>query len=494
MVKNDLEIRVDETPLRKNIILLSLLFVTRFIHSIIATLVQRGVYADGAVCVLSILNSLAKGEYGFYSDIGHHPRAFISLINQFPINFAYNILGIDDKQLLMMIFSLPLFIFPLIALVLNYLISRRTKRFDVAILGLGLYFLTIAPSALYSIVEMRLAAIFYIILLNYLVGKINYTKFDIGMILFLVLMLFNTHEIVIIIGPILFLMSFYYARNEENKLNKKVKYFIGYSSLIAALYMLYWFLTKPILGETNRFLYEAVLSLKGIQESFGIITFVSLYLILLCIFYKEYFSKTIIFGLTCLYISIFAWFFSNLDMYINTWFFSFRTWPCFALPIIFLWVFAIDYFKIKLGNIFYTNMLTIICFTGILYALWQINHSYLFYKDYRYFQTKLDTISENIVAPDEITDVYSHSQLRRYHDEGMSSAESILFSDTKTITPLILTEKDVSFDNSKDYKFYIGKSGRLHLPYVTIDVKNKFWDLTSAVSEIKSNKDKYEIR
>lgn len=503
MNKNNLEIQVDETPFKKNKRMLILLTFFTLLNAILATLVMRGAFSDGIVFLMTILNSLSNGQYGIASDVSQHTRLFINLINQFPINFAHNFLGIHNKQILMMLYSFPLYVFPLLALIFNCMLSKRTKRFDIAIIGLGIYFLAVASSALYSVVELRLATVFYLILFNYLAGKINYTKFDIGAILFLILMLFNSHELVIIIGPIFFLISFYYAKNEENKFNKNVKRFIGYSSLSASLYLVYWFYTKPVTGEAFRYLQEAQISLLNIKESFGILTFISLFLISLCIFYKKYFSKYIIMGLTCLYSGILIWVYLNLTTYLNSnLFFAIRTWPCFVLPVALILVFIIDYFRLKVGNIFYTNILTIICFTGILYSIWQINHSYYFYKDYKYFQNKMDTISKVMVTPDEVSDIYSRLERRRYHFMNTFTTESILFSDKFKINHIVVPEKVSSgysekyqcYVYLKDYKFYVDKSGILHLPYINIDVKNDFWDLTDITKELEKNKNKYEIR
>lgn len=481
MSEDKLDIQDDRISIKRNKVLLSILALFSSINAIVASLVERGVYADGVIYMLSILNSFSHGVFGYSSDIDHHPRLFINLINQLPINIVHFVFGVNDKQFLMIFFSLPLFIFPLLALAYNFMLSYRTKRYDIAILGLGVYFLSVTPSALYSIAELRLAVGFYIILLNYLVGKINYTKFDIGIILFLVLIMFNSHELVLIIGSLFFIISLYYAKQEEIIFNRRVKYFIGFSSLAASLFMVYWFLTRPIVGEAVRFVDEAISSVGAVSLSFSFATFISLLLIYFCVFYKSYFSKTFITGLILLYTCMFLWFFSKPHVINSTAFFSFRTWPCLFCPLMVVIIYVIDRFKIKVNKAFYTNVLSIICILGTFYTVRQLNHSYRFYKDYKVYREKLAKMSEGIVTSDELADFYSLSGLSIYHTMDTYTSESILFSKNKKINSIIVPseiKEDAQYDISV-------KGNKLSLPYVSIDVKNKYWDLTNVKDDIK---------
>ena len=253
---------------------------------------------------------------------------------------------------------------------------------------------------------------------------------------------------------------------------------------MASLFVLGWFFTHPISNEAVRFFKEAVLSYRAFPFSFEIISLVSALIILLTLFYKKTFGIIAKAVLAIGFLSFFIFAILNLDYFINPWFFNFRTWPCIALPLIFLTVLAIDYFKVKINKCFYSNMLSILCITGIFYSLWQINQSYYFYKDYAYLKNRLKTVQQKIVIVDQIPDAYSIKGLKRYHTSVTFIAESILFSENYKVKTVVLPSADrPDFERQFDV---LEDENRVQIPFVGIDIKNKFWDLTDVVKKYET--------
>ncbi len=492
MIENNEQI--NHTPILKNKYLLLTLALLLVIHTVLATIAQRGIFADAALDMLKILDALSNGDLGFsYRINSPHPRAIINFFYQLPVNIAYFVFNVHNKQTLMSIFSMSMFASPLLALFYNFHISARAKRWDIAIIGLSFYLLFILPSSLYSVVETRLAVPLYMILLNYLACNIEYKKYDLLIISILLITLFNSHEIVLFVGLFYFIVSLHYAKKAETRAEKKVKRLIGNVSLVAAIYMAYCFYTLPLVGEGVRFSDEFLMSLKVIfGGSIGITSLLSFTLLMSCLVYKKYYSVFIKAALILLYAALFIFFYSNLDQYINHSFFSLRTWACFFLPGALLFVYVNDRLNFKLNNIFFSNLLTIVCLTGMIYTMWQINHTYLFHKDYTFFSSNIKKINKPLIRYSKVKNLYNRRELRIYHTSDTLIAESILFSKSYKIKTVVLPPRNI---DDPSYKFYVDKKDRnLNTPFMAnIDIKNRFWDLTKVSETLEKNKS-FEIR
>lgn len=141
----------------KEIFYLTVLFVIlSIIHIVWATLASRGLFIDGSLWFPEILNSLSENGYGFWF-VDDRTRWISNFINQLPINIAYSF-GITNKQFLLAMFTLPLFLFPFLANMLNIFLAKRTKRYDIVLFSLFLYSFGILPAIMYSVVEVYTGA------------------------------------------------------------------------------------------------------------------------------------------------------------------------------------------------------------------------------------------------------------------------------------------------------------------------------------------------
>lgn len=108
-------------------ILCILFLIVSLLHVLYASFVQRGLYLDGSLWFVDLLNSISQGSYHFPTD-SNHPRTMINFIQAFPTLILGNIFGCTSKYLLSFTYSLTLFLTPLLLLFWNYRLTKRTKN------------------------------------------------------------------------------------------------------------------------------------------------------------------------------------------------------------------------------------------------------------------------------------------------------------------------------------------------------------------------------
>ncbi len=141
---------------QKKILILSvILLILSAVFIIYASIIGRGLFLDGMFWCIQILDSLADNNYELYI-LPERTRDFVNILNQFPVHLAY-FFGIDKKELLIMFYSLPLFLFPFLVTLYNFILVKRTKRYDIALFSLIFYSLLVLPAIMYACVESFLA-------------------------------------------------------------------------------------------------------------------------------------------------------------------------------------------------------------------------------------------------------------------------------------------------------------------------------------------------
>ena len=141
---------------QKHKVLGIILILLTIISAIYGSIVLRGFYLDGALHINVILDKMSHGQFGIYEDFNHHTRFSVNFLAQLPMNIAYFVFGVKSKYWLAFIFTLPLFIYPLFSVYLNYLLSKRTGRYDITLWSLFTYCLLILPSFILSALSLIL--------------------------------------------------------------------------------------------------------------------------------------------------------------------------------------------------------------------------------------------------------------------------------------------------------------------------------------------------
>ena len=223
----------------------TVLFIIFTILSLILFLyigyVERGFVQDG----IFFFDELLKlQDYNVVTNSSQRMRYFSCLVLQLPFAFVKFGLNIESKEILSKVFAFSMVFMPFLAIFWNLLLSKRTKRYDIFVCSVALYVLGILPFFYYSIVEFYVSISLYLVLLHYLIAKIEYKFFDYIPIALLCIFLYNSHEFVGFFGFVLFLYSLYCFKDKESSLKTRIsKILIGINGLLSGLLFWYYYFT-----------------------------------------------------------------------------------------------------------------------------------------------------------------------------------------------------------------------------------------------------------
>lgn len=474
-------------------ILISIFVILSIVHILLASFVLRGAVSDGGLWIPYLMDKFSDGLWFFESATSCRVRFFINFFNQLPINAAHHIFHIDSKYWLSFWYSLPLFLFPFLFPFWHYRLAKRTQRYDLVVFSIALYALFILPSTVYSIVEVYLAASFLFVLFHYLAGKIDYTRIDIIAVVFLIIMLYNTTEAEIYFGIILFFASLFYAKNENNKKNRTVKYLIGINGLISAILIFIWICIVPniqFFRDTVRFFSE--IGPRGYMRNYFVepvmVLVITLIITTMTFAVRDRFGKGMLSALTVIYALLCVTMFIRQDNYIAHWgAYSYRVYVFIFLPVLALFTLFQDMSKSKLTQNFYYNFLIIICLAGITNTFIQYFYSINFYTFSEKFKTAIETSNEKFLNPDDVfsEETFTDGELLFCECNNFFS-QSLLFQDEKVIKKIMTPIKKRM--GRCPSVFYV-KDGKIFPPYYPLRIKNKFWDMEELMNEAMERSD-----
>lgn len=473
--------------------------IISILHIIYATITMRGLYEDGSFYCIRLLDNISNGLFEFVID-EEHPRKMALIITQFPMLLLGN-LGINNKYLLIQIYSCTQFLFPFLALLWNFNLTKRTGRIDVLFWSIFAYGALLIPFSIFSVVESLLCGILHFILWNYLVSDIDYKKRDIFAIIFLLIIMFGTYEYVALLGLIFFMAHYHYLVNCKTSLkNQAVKVLIGLGSLGAAIYTIIFMLNiSGESGEIVRFLKEAYDFLPYIFNLNTLFTIATIIFLLIFAFVKKKISLPILFIVVIIFVGLLTKMLLNQQSSVYPmWEQHLRTIPCWAFPLIFISTNIKDMI-VKINEtslVNYTNLIIIVLICSIFQTFWQCVNTYYWDKNIQYMKTELQKEESFLYIPpkNESLSGFHNEELRRYIWHGAFTATSILFSNNyeqKNI--LMIYDEQVDAGNVIDRKaLYVdNENKKFSAPFgVYIDIKNKFWDLTKVAEALnKYNKE-----
>ncbi len=393
-------------------------------------------------------------------------------------------------------FSSSYFLVHLLLLIMNYCIARRTKRYDIAVICFLFYALFSIPNAIWAIREIHIAILFYFAILSYLLSYEKLGAKDIIPIIFIIICLYEAFETTIIFGPIIFLYTILYLKKYKNTYTSSLlKIGISISLLFASVYTVLKTLWLSYNGMCN--------ALEGLNQWIGgfLISFRTLFhgnmLILLfaliAVFILFFIKKEL--GFKNLFIGFIYIFICLLSLYKISGFipdpgielqnYSYALW--FIFPVI-ISILALDYFKIKLDNYFYSNLLITACVFGVLNLLWQINTCFEFAKYENYLKNLLNNSKQVVVKiPDE--DLTKYSFLKFNTCFGVIQ-RSIFLIDNYVKDKIIVPSKNYC-DYSKycfddiEHTYYDKTNDILYIQTAPLKIKTKYWELTPIKEEFE---------
>ena len=479
-------------------ILAWIFIIVSIIHVLYATITMRGMYMDGGFYMIELLNSIANSKIDLFFDSGH-PRFFILWILQLPVYIANSLFFISNKFALMMIYSFVQFFLPLLILFWTYKLAKRTERLDIFFWNLLLYSGFLIIFMIFSIVETSIGSPLHFILWIYLSTTMQYTKKDIIAIIFLVIMMFATFEYVVGLGILFFLASIYYVYKEPEKKNKIIKGIIGLGSLAAAIFTgLFMFSVSGENGEIARFLKEACDFIPHALNLNLSITVATIILFGLFIFKKTPIKWIPLTSIIVVFSIVFARLIYIKEVSLSPmWEGHLRSICCWLIPLIFVGLILADILKKKNNKIVITNLICITLLCGIFQTFWQIVHTYYWNENIQYMKSELKKHDGPLYIPSEHPEIanFDNEELRRYIWHSGYAFESIIFSDTYEQKTLLMHYDEKIDDGNLTFRdaLFVRKDipNAISIPYgTTIDIKNKYWDLTKCAEALdKYNKE-----
>lgn len=464
-------------------LLFSIFIVLSIIHIIFAASINRGLFGDGFVYVPEILDKLSIQGYGFQL-IEDRTRIFINFINQLPINIGYWC-GIESKKILLFLFSLPLFLFPFLVNLYNIHLAKRTKRYDIVLYSLIVYGILILPCIMYAVVESYLAISFLLLLIHYLVANIDYKIKDIIIISILLILSFNSTEIVIFTGPILFFISLFYTKENIQLKQKIIKLYIGFISICASAYVAYmnYFVLYNIKNETTSFFSEICSFITIFQEPY-IVEIITYLLILITLFIRKKLIKIQIILLSFLYIGILVFIFINNNpyfVYIN--YTKYRVFIYFLFPILVGILSFQEFYKKFINKRLLNNLFILILIASISNTIIQLYYSFATLQQVNNFKKCIENTNEVFIIPDTILDsVYFAPKNNIFFNTVCPTADYITLIENND--KIVLPFQNLNLSTPVYKKFDIDNNKKqLIFSFLTLSIKNKFWDFSNLATK-----------
>ena len=120
----------------KYVIVLSIIFlIVSLFFCFYAAICRYGLYLDGEIFILDILDKLADNKPGFFfMDWG--TRQSITFLQDIFVNIAFYLFHIENKAILINIYCFTLVFLPFSIILLQYILAKRSKRYDIVIFNI----------------------------------------------------------------------------------------------------------------------------------------------------------------------------------------------------------------------------------------------------------------------------------------------------------------------------------------------------------------------
>lgn len=471
------------------------------VHVLYASFSFRGMYCDGAFYMLELLNQLSSGAVPAAYD-PEHPRFMVLILTQLPVIAAHSLLFIKNKFALMFIYSFFQFAIPLSALYWHWLLAERTGKYNIFFWNLFTYAGVLLVFEIFSVTESIQGTPFLFILWNYLAAKMEYTKKDIFSIIFLIVLFFGIYEYTAYLGILFFLFHFHYVLEDKSVKNQAVKTLIGFGSLAASIYTI-WFMLKEKGegGEILRFIGEGLNTIPSALQFNTLITITAAVMIIIYAFkkskmhYAEVISAALILSAALFYLIIYLDA-SLIPMREQ----HFRTMPCVLLPAVFIIMHIQNLMHKEYNPARVHNLICIALLCGVFQTCWQCIDTYYWNKNIQYMKAELKQTDELLYTAGNHPEISSfmNEHYRRYIWHGIYAVTSILFSDDYKQKTLLVNYDEPYEEGNGTYRnrLYIPEeAGKISLPFgFYADIKNNYWDLTDCAQALDNYNKEHNIQ
>ena len=468
-------------------VLIIFFFLTFIAYIFMHNNCHLGLFFDIPSEVLSMIHKCdCSFDKYFILDLAHSRNNYYFL-NSLIFNPLIHIFPYKNMLDFISLFSTSYILSHFILLALNFLIAKRTKRFDIAIIALSFFCFFAIPSYIWPIRELTPNILIYFIFLQFFLAKNKQNLLDFTLINILLFYLSESYETTIIFCIIMFFAPLLYG-NQKDIPNKMVKAYIGFGSLVISIVIIANLFIMPSEGiSLNDALWQWIngskLTFLHLFKSNLIITSImGIVTLATCLFYKNRLNKeTILFIIPVLYfiyslLSIKTNFIPNARIELH--FYSIALW--FVFPII-IGIILIDTKKypfLKKFKNFYPNLIILSVITGLLNFAWQFHSCVMFNEYVSYLQTLIKNSKNEIVTiPKED---YETKSFLCFDTAYGTTHKTIFLAPEKKINK-ILVPKNLLQDydyNERDYYYYEEDIDHVVLQNSRVKTKTKYWDLS----------------
>lgn len=218
-----------------------------------AIYVGRALYADGANFFVEILSK----DYSWpIADDSKHIRLFVNVLNQFPVALALSV-GITSLPILRILFGVGLFLIPISLYLYCFYLSRRAHDYRVLFFSIASMVTCAIPSDIFILNQAFTSLALAWVLVHYLLLDLKIKWIDWVIVLTISLLLFRSHESLVLWGAIFFLGSIcvIFFQRRHNFYNKSlILYFIGVMGILQAAFVVFWLASHPLEEQSSGYL------------------------------------------------------------------------------------------------------------------------------------------------------------------------------------------------------------------------------------------------
>ncbi len=245
------EIKKKFNPLRLEFVVLlpAVAIVVYVAYLAQAIYVERALYADGANFFVELLS---KKRFWPIADDSWHIRLFVNVVNQFPVVLALE-LGVTSLRTLKILFGVGLFLGSVVVYFYCFCLSRRANDYRVFFFSIASLVTCAIPSSIFILNQAFTSLALAWVLVHYLLLDLKIKSIDWFVFLFISLILFRSHESLIVWGGVFFagsLCAIFYRDGGHLDNSNLLKCTIGGIGLLQSSFVAFWQYTHPA-GEKN---------------------------------------------------------------------------------------------------------------------------------------------------------------------------------------------------------------------------------------------------
>ncbi len=424
--------------------------------------------------------------YNIFADI--KIRLFTNFIVAIPFNITTLFYKFNNLLDYLRLFATSYLIVQFTGLILNFVIAKRTKRYDIAVWAFFLYTFFTLPAMIWPVRELHIAVLFYFMILSYFLSREKLNKIDLIPVSLLLIYLFESFETSIFFGIILFVFAYLMTTKKENTTNSWIKTLIGTGGLLSSIYVVLkliylQFMQNISAAGLGTWINGSLCAFQNLLNGNFIITISFLILAVACIFYKKSLTwKSSVFFIP--FISFLGYilynktgFFPDPNFELN--YYSPLLWVLY--PVVFL-ICYLDYKDIdinKFNKNFLGNLFLLSCICGILNLCWQINTCHNYEKYFLYLKNLVRNSKETIthIPPED----FKYFNFLRFNTCYGIIHKSLFLSDTKEIKTLMFPPEDTSdywCCAGDEYNYYDKEIDAIFMHGTRVKLISDYYDLT----------------